>query len=87
MQTDILIQSFLDGVYDERLLDVYADDTKIYYQRERYINAIKKFEQCYKLGDVELFSAPGTTNQCQNTFCLFHELFSVVLNSFLFIII
>ena len=59
MQTDILIQSFLDGVYDERLLDVYADDTKIYYQRERYINAIKKFEQCYKPGDVELFSAPG----------------------------
>ena len=59
MQTDILIQSFLDGVYDERLLDVYADETKIYYQRERYINAIKKFEQCYKLGDVELFSAPG----------------------------
>ena len=59
MQTDILIQSFIDGVYDERLLDVYADETKIYYQRERYINAIKKFEQCYKLGDVELFSAPG----------------------------
>ena len=59
MQTDILIQSFLDGVYDERLLDVYADETKIYYQRERYINAIKKFEQCYKPGDVELFSAPG----------------------------
>ena len=58
MQTDILIQSFLDGVYDERLLDVYADETKIYYQRERYINAIKKFEQCYKPGDVELFSAP-----------------------------
>ena len=58
MQTDILIQSFLDGVYDERLFDVYDDETKIYYQRERYINAIKKFEQCYKPGDVELFSAP-----------------------------
>ena len=41
MQTDILIQSFIDGVYDERLLDVYADETKIYYQRERYINAIR----------------------------------------------
>ena len=66
MQTDILIQSFLDGVYDERLLDVYADETKIYYQRERYINAIKKFEQCYKPGDVELFSAPGRTEICGN---------------------
>lgn len=66
MQTDILIQSFLDGVYDERLLDVYADETRIYYQRERYINAIKKFEQCYKPGDVEIFSAPGRTEICGN---------------------
>ena len=66
MQTDILIQSFLDGLYDERLLDVYADETRIYYQRERYINAIKKFEQCYKPGDVEIFSAPGRTEICGN---------------------
>ena len=66
MQTDILIQSFIDGVYDERLLDVYADETRIYYQRERYINAIKKFEQCYKPGDVEIFSAPGRTEICGN---------------------
>ena len=54
MQIEILICSFLDGAYDERLLDIYADETKISYQRERYINAIKKFEQCYKPGDVEL---------------------------------
>ena len=66
MQTDILIQSFLDGVYDERLLDVYADETKIYYQRERYINAIKNFEYNYKPGDVEIFSAPGRTEICGN---------------------
>ena len=59
MQIEILIRSFLDGAYDERLVDIYADETKISYQRERYINAIKKFEQCYKPGDVELFSAPG----------------------------
>lgn len=59
MQIEILIRSFLDGAYDERLLDIYADEAKISYQRERYINAIKKFEQCYKPGDVELFSAPG----------------------------
>ena len=59
MQIEILIRSFLDGAYDESLLDIYADETKISYQRERYINAIKKFEQCYKPGDVELFSAPG----------------------------
>ena len=63
MQIEILIRSFLDGAYDERLLDIYADETKISYQRERYINAIKKFEQCYKPGDVELFSMGRRRNE------------------------
>ena len=29
MQIEILIRSFLDGAYDERLLDIYADEAKI----------------------------------------------------------
>ena len=45
--------------------DVCADKTKIYYQRERYINAIKKFEQCYKPGDVENIQCSGRTD-CGN---------------------
>lgn len=59
MQTELLIRSFLNGENDERLRDIYVDESKISYQRERYINAIKKFEQCYGAGDVVLFSAPG----------------------------
>lgn len=59
MQTDLLISRFLEGENDDRLADIYVDKTKILYQRDRYINAIKKFEQCYGPDDVVLFSAPG----------------------------
>lgn len=59
MQTELLIQSFIEGKNDNRLKDIYVDDTKILYQRNRYINAIKQFEQFYGTGNVELFSAPG----------------------------
>lgn len=59
MQTKELIQSFADGSQDERLLDIYADESKISYQRERYIRAIKKFEAYYGDGETVIFSAPG----------------------------
>lgn len=61
MQTELLLQGFVEGNYDERLLDIYVDETKILYQRERYIHAIQKFEECYGMGDVTLFSASGRT--------------------------
>ena len=59
MQTEVMIKTIEKGDLDERLLDIYVDDTMLVYQRERYINAIKKFETYYGVGEVELFSAPG----------------------------
>lgn len=59
MQTELMIKTIEDGKLDDRLLDIYVDDTKLAYQRERYINAIEKFETHYGVGDAELFSAPG----------------------------
>ncbi len=59
MQTELMIRTIEDGKLDDRLLDIYVDDTKLAYQRERYINAIEKFETHYGVGDAELFSAPG----------------------------
>lgn len=47
MQTGIMIEQFSNGKQDERLLDIYVDDTIIAYQRERYSHAIKKFEEYY----------------------------------------
>lgn len=59
MQTEAIIKKVQDGGMDDRLLDIYVDATKLVYQKERYINAIKKFEIYYGVGEVELFSAPG----------------------------
>lgn len=59
MKTELLVQKIKNGELDERLLDIYVDETKLEYQRTRYINAIKKFESLYGDNEVELFSAPG----------------------------
>ena len=47
------------GELDNRLLDIYVDETKLDYQRNRYVHMITKFEEYFGAGDVVLFSAPG----------------------------
>ena len=59
MQTEVMIKKIKNGELDDRLLDIYVDVTKLSYQKERYINAIKKFETLYGVGEAEFFSAPG----------------------------
>lgn len=59
MQTELLIERIESGEMDERLLDIYVDEKKLVYQKNRYIKAIRMFESYYGVGDVELFSAPG----------------------------
>lgn len=59
MQTEVMIKKIENDELDERLLDIYVDATKLAYQKERYVNAIKRFETHYGIGEAELFSAPG----------------------------
>lgn len=59
MQTELMIKKIENGELDERLKDIYVDFGKLVYQKERYIKAIQKFEECYGAGEVEVFSAPG----------------------------
>lgn len=59
MHTEQLVGKLQKGELDSRLLDIYVDSKLLDYQRERYINAIRKFEKLYSSGDVMLFSAPG----------------------------
>lgn len=59
MNTQILIEKLQNGELDNRLLDIYVDSKLLDYQRNRYISAIRKFEDLYKAGEVVLFSAPG----------------------------
>lgn len=59
MNTVELKKAFADGQYDELLVDIYLDEAKTEYQKERYVKAIEKFESLYGEQDVEIYSAPG----------------------------
>ena len=65
-----LIELIKNGDLDNRLEDIYVDNSVLDYQRNRYINAIEKYEniyfdksteECMEIKDVHLFSAPGRT--------------------------
>ena len=59
MNTVELKKSFAGNQYDELLLDIYLDESKLEYQKDRYVKAIEKFEALYGEADVEIYSAPG----------------------------
>ena len=61
-----LKKQFLKGEYDNLLTDIYLDENKIEYQRERYVKAIEKFEALYGEADVEIYSAPGRSEVSGN---------------------
>jgi len=44
---------------DELLMDIYLDENKLDYQRQRYIDAIETYESLYGADDVSIYSAPG----------------------------
>ena len=48
-----------DGKYDELLLDIYVDEAKITYQKQRYTKAIEEYVSVFGNEDVEIYSAPG----------------------------
>lgn len=47
------------GALDERLADIYVDESLVPYQQKRYIKAIEKFEELFGEQEVEIYSAPG----------------------------
>lgn len=59
MQTKEMITTIQNGGLDEKILDIYVDTTKLAYQKERYVRAIRTFESNYGAGDAQIFSAPG----------------------------
>lgn len=61
INTKNLIEEIKKGALDEKLLDIYIDETKLEYQKARYVKAIEKFEKIYGETDITVFSAPGRT--------------------------
>lgn len=57
--THDLIKKIKNGMYDETLKDIYVDEKKIAYERERYIKAIESYTEHFGEGEVFVFSAPG----------------------------
>ena len=57
--SSLLIEEFSNNTHNQILTDIYIDSACINYQNERYIKAIKKYEQLFGSGDVEIYSAPG----------------------------
>lgn len=47
------------GQMDDRLKEIYVDEGMIPYQRQRFADAICKFEKLYGAGEAEVYSAPG----------------------------
>ena len=50
--TKVLVEELEQGKYDSVLLDLYVDAEKLDYQRKRYIETIKKYEETFGEGEV-----------------------------------
>ena len=59
VNTGKLIEELQMGKHDERLLDIYVDPNKVEYQKLRYVDAIKRYEDYFSGDMVCIFSAPG----------------------------
>ena len=59
MNTMELKKAVVENNYNNLFKDIYLDEGKIEYQKNRYINAIEKFESLYGEHEVEIYSAPG----------------------------
>ncbi len=58
-QASQLIKELKENSYDQRLNDLYIDESKLEYQRNRYIQAIEKYISLYGDEMVSIYSAPG----------------------------
>ena len=59
MEIRRIISEIENGNYDNLFLDIYVDEDKISYQKQRYIKAIESYIEEFGEDDVEIYSAPG----------------------------
>lgn len=57
--TRVFMDEFRNGVYQQRLKEIYVDEAVLDYQEGRYIKALESFEKIYGEQNVEIYSAPG----------------------------
>jgi len=59
MQKNELIEQLKNGSLDYILEDIYSGNSKLEYQKARYIAACEKFEMIYGAGEISIYSSPG----------------------------
>lgn len=55
----VLCEELEQGKYSQLLKEIYIDESMVPYQQERYIKAVKGYEEIFGENDVEIYSAPG----------------------------
>lgn len=58
-ETSVLIKEFEKGIYRDLLRDIYVDEEVLDSQTDRYIKALKEYEDRFVTENVEIYSAPG----------------------------
>ena len=66
MNSKQLIELFSSKEIDEKILDIYKDDSLTDINKDRYISTIQRFVSLYQDGDLMLFSAPGRSEVMGN---------------------
>lgn len=59
MKTNEILDLIENGAYDDKLKDIYVDESKISYEKTRYSRAIRQYIEKFGAEDVEIYSAPG----------------------------
>ena len=60
-------ESLEQGSMDQRIKEIYVDEQRVPYNRERYIRAIDRFTELFPSEkEIEIYSAPGRSEVCGN---------------------
>lgn len=66
MQSEDVKEVILNGTLDKRFAEIYVQLKKVPYQKERYMQAVKVFEEKFGAGEIGIYSAPGRSEICGN---------------------
>lgn len=55
----ILKEEIREGKYTPLFREIYLDESMLEYQKNRYAEAVEKFEELFGEKDIEIYSAPG----------------------------
>lgn len=60
-------ESLEQGSLDQKIREIYVDEQRVPYNRERYIRAIDRFTELFPFEkEIEIYSAPGRSEVCGN---------------------